>query len=104
MNYITKLKADNAAAEREIAALRTGIAHLKGYLASTKFRCDSELDGYVNINDINSRLESLCSVATEARDTQTAMPSEPEPTPPIAQPYTSWSPLMIQALRNGATS
>ena len=59
MNYIKRLESyvrthqeskDNA--EREINDLRT-------YLLSSKFRCGDELDGYVNIQDVLNRLETI---------------------------------------------
>jgi len=103
MNYITRLKAEREAAEREVQALRLGLNHLKGYLNSGKFNCGSDLDRYVNTADVITRIESLCSHAHEMRDREyaTIIEDARRPEEPVAKPESSWSHLMVQAIREG---
>jgi hypothetical protein len=68
MNYIKQLETKNRATEVELAALKAGITELIQYLNSPKFfpvsGPTSELDGYVNVNDVLRRL-SEASIASQ---------------------------------------
>ena len=71
MNYISKLKLERDAAERELRALRLGLSHLRAYLASNKFatpRGTDQLTGYVNVKDVFLRLSEAEAMAGDARD------------------------------------
>ena len=59
MNYIKTLQTDNESLRSVVARNREVVHDLRGYLLSPKFRCGSELDGYVNINDVLRYLERI---------------------------------------------
>jgi hypothetical protein len=61
MNYINKLQAIKQTHDEFVSELKT-------YLNSSKFSCGDELDGYVQINDILSRIRNLEYSLTEIQD------------------------------------
>lgn len=56
MNHILALTQQVRQAEGEAARVAEELKELRGYLQSSKFNCGSELDGYVSIQDVLSRL------------------------------------------------
>lgn len=56
MNYILKLKSQRDNLHDQFLAVREEISCLLGYLQSSKFYGGSPLDGYVNTNDVISRI------------------------------------------------
>lgn len=56
MNYIKRLEMENADKAATIDRIRTHLQALERYLCSSKFRCGDTLDGYVNIQDVLTRL------------------------------------------------
>jgi len=68
MNYIKSLKNDKA--QLEMAKDRTGLAlsDLAQYLNSDKFRCGDDLDGYVNIDDVQRYLVNINAALNSASD------------------------------------
>ena len=56
MNYIKALEADNAELKKAVDAANETIMDLAQYLNLPKFHCGDELDGYVNVEDVKSRL------------------------------------------------
>jgi len=67
-NYIQRLRGENAALARELAALREGIDALRSYFALPKFSCGDRLDGYVNVADVLLRLREAENAALHARE------------------------------------
>ena len=59
MNYIKKLEKDLEQKTEDLQKIEVAINELKLYLLSEKFRCGSELDGYVNVQDVLHRLEEI---------------------------------------------
>ena|SRR6187399_1499580 len=100
MNYIARLKAERDAAERELRALRMGLSHLRGYLASDKFampRGTDQLTGYVNVKDVFLRLSEAGNMASDARDGIVFEDARPEA--PVAQPEASLSHILNSVIR-----
>lgn len=56
MNYIKALEADNAELKKAVDAANETIMDLAQYLNLPKFHCGDGLDGYVNVDDVKSRL------------------------------------------------
>ena len=52
MNHIHRLTAQVRALKAEQKATNQGLIDLIAYLHSSKFSCGSELDGYVQVNDV----------------------------------------------------
>jgi hypothetical protein len=69
-NYIQRLRSENAALAREVAALRDGIHGLRSYFILPKFYCGDTLDGYVNIADVLLRLREAEHAASDARQSK----------------------------------
>jgi hypothetical protein len=65
MNHIHRLTAQVRELKAEQQAFAQGISNLVSYLSSSKFSCGSELDGYVQINEVLRRLETAKSNAVE---------------------------------------
>ena len=59
MNYIVQLKQDNAMFAKRLAAIEQGIMDLRAYLQSSKFASPGELQGYVNVDDVDKRLVEI---------------------------------------------
>jgi len=56
MNYIHKLQEEVQEKDQELKAVQDGLANLREYLLSGKFRCGDSLDGYVNVQDVLNRM------------------------------------------------
>lgn len=100
MNYISKLKLERDAAERELQALRMGLSHLKGYLSSDKFampRGTDQLTGYVHVKDVFLRLAEAEAMAGDARDG--IVFEDAQPVAPVAQPEPSLSHILNAVIR-----
>jgi len=61
MNYIKKIESLNKANEDTLANISARLDNILAYLNSPKFRCGSELDGYVSVQDIILRLREIRS-------------------------------------------
>lgn len=72
MNFIRQLQNDNAALERQIAAVRAGLDDLRRYLHSDKFRCGDALDSYVNISDVLAYLRNAEDAGLLAKESGVA--------------------------------
>lgn len=59
MGYINTLQNENAELKTKMAAAEEELNNLRLYLESDKFRCGDELDQYVNIRDVLSRIERI---------------------------------------------
>jgi hypothetical protein len=59
MNYIKQLQEQIAENTRLINEAAENINQLRRYLNSPKFHCGDELDGYVNTQDVLSRLDNV---------------------------------------------
>jgi hypothetical protein len=59
MNYIKRLQEENKGLKANIENAETVIQDMQRYLNSNKFRCGDELDQYININDILTRLNEV---------------------------------------------
>jgi hypothetical protein len=66
MNYIKRLQREAKAKEARIQATESGLRELAAYLTSPKFRSGSDLDGYVNVQDVLDRIEGTRSAAETA--------------------------------------
>ena len=60
--YINQLQADLQTAKEDMNAANRQITELMYYLTSDKFNCGSELDGYVNVSDVLTRLANIRSL------------------------------------------
>lgn len=58
-NYIHTLQAEVKRLEYIIEQNREIVNDLRRYLNSSKFHCGNELDGYVNVQDVISRLTDI---------------------------------------------
>ena len=72
MNNIHTLRSENAALRRELDAVQAGLAALRSYLNSPKFRCGHELDNYVNVSDVLARLRDVDDAGSLARESGVA--------------------------------
>ena len=72
MNYIERLRIENAGLRREVEAVKTGLNDLRAYLHSPKFRCGDRLDSYVNICDVLAYLRNAEDAGTMARECDAA--------------------------------
>ena len=59
MNYIKRLQSDVAERDTALSEIDEDVSQLVSYLTSDKFSCGSDLDGYVNINDVLGRLQNV---------------------------------------------
>jgi hypothetical protein len=59
MNYIKQLEADILLLKLQTEAADDLIGDLFRYLNSPKFNCGNELDRYVNIADVQARLQEI---------------------------------------------
>jgi hypothetical protein len=59
MNYIKRLQGDIAERDTALSEIDEDVSQLVAYLTSDKFACGSDLDGYVNINDVLGRLQNV---------------------------------------------
>lgn len=59
MNHIRDLKYQAEVSEAQRQEADAKIVELLSYLNSDKFKCGDELDGYVSINDVRSRLAEI---------------------------------------------
>lgn len=62
MNYIKKLENELKEANLDKQKADEIVNELFGYLNSSKFQCDNELDNYVNIKDIMTYLHRIRNV------------------------------------------
>jgi hypothetical protein len=60
-NYIKYLEQDQAAQMAQVTTLETGIAELRAYLASDKFRSDTT----VQVADVDRRLQEILSAGAD---------------------------------------
>ena len=58
-NYIHQLQDQVKTLESEKEIIQSGLDELMRYMQSSKFHCGDELDGYVNISDVVSRLVEI---------------------------------------------
>lgn len=67
MKYITKsdLQADVARLICEQINCASVLIEFKAFLNSEKFRCGNSLDGYINVNDVQARLNIALSTLSE---------------------------------------
>ena len=72
MNYIERLRIENAGLRREVEAVKTGLDDLRAYLHSSKFRCGDRLDNYVNVADVLAYLRNAQDAGTLARESEVA--------------------------------
>ena len=56
MNHIHRLQAERDALKQALIEAYDAIHATLAYIDSPKFRCGSDLDGYVSTNDIRARL------------------------------------------------
>lgn len=61
MNYIQSLQDQVSELRTQKDAVNEQITSLMAYINSPKFQCGDELDGYVNISDVMSRLIEMRS-------------------------------------------
>ena len=61
MNYIQSLQVQMKELERENKTLKGGLKELQKYVSSSKFSCGDSLDGYVNVKDIDNRIQEILS-------------------------------------------
>lgn len=59
MNYIKSLQKRIKEVNSNISKAREELYTLQTYLSSSKFNCGDELDQYVNIQDVFSRIEKI---------------------------------------------
>lgn len=62
MNYIKRLENELKEANLDKQKADEIVNELFGYLNSSKFQCDNELDNYVNIKDIMTYLHRIRNV------------------------------------------
>ena len=60
--YINQLQEKLERKEEDMKAANQQITDLMYYLTSDKFNCGSELDGYVNVSDVLTRLATIRSL------------------------------------------
>lgn len=60
-NYINTLQEEVVNLEKRNVELVTRIKALQEYVSSAKFSCGSSLDGYVNVRDIQTRINEILS-------------------------------------------
>ena len=75
MNYIKRLQRENKALKAELAGLREGLRHLRGYLDLPKYSNGNSL---VERNDIHLRLEDAESLAGERANEAVRAEQEPK--------------------------
>lgn len=59
MKYINKLQETVQKQNASIEAARESVMEALAYLDSEKFRCGSELDGYVSVSDMVARIRTI---------------------------------------------
>ena len=68
MNYIKSLQNDRNQFDIAVDRAHEAIMDLAGYLNSSKFSCGDDLDGYVNVEDVKSRLINIKDALDSTRD------------------------------------
>lgn len=62
MNYIQRITDENKILAEKLSSIDLEILAIRKYLNSPKFHHGSDLDNYVNTNDIHARLDNLTAI------------------------------------------